>query len=98
MALNNRGWTAIQDGNATPRKQDAIGTLLNGRDAIVIDGVQVDLGTLGGKNSFMNWGEINDWGQKWAIPKRMPWTRTAKAFADSAPTLRVARFCGKTST
>lgn len=62
MTLNNRGWTAIQDGNATPGKQDAIGTLLNGRDAIVLNGVQVDLGTLGGKNSFMNWGEINDWG------------------------------------
>jgi len=63
MTLNDQGWTAIQDGNAVPGKQDAIGTLLNGRDAIVINGVQVDLGTLGGKNSFMNWGEINDWGQ-----------------------------------
>ena len=63
MTLNDQGWTAIQDGNAPPGQQDAITTLLNGRDAIVINGVQVDLGTLGGKNSFMNWGEINDWGQ-----------------------------------
>jgi uncharacterized membrane protein len=63
MTLNDQGWTAIQDGNAAPGQQDAIGTLLNGRDAIVLNGVQVDLGTLGGKNSFMNWGEINDWGQ-----------------------------------
>jgi probable HAF family extracellular repeat protein len=63
MTLNNRGWTAIQDGNAPPGQQDQITKLLNGRDAIVIDGVQVDLGTLGGKNSFMNWGEINDRGQ-----------------------------------
>src|ERR1700677_2252351 len=63
MTLNNRGWTAIQDGNAPPGQQDAITKLLNGRDAIVINGVQVDLGTLGGENSFMNWGEINDWGQ-----------------------------------
>jgi len=63
MTLNNRGWTAIQDGNAPPGQQDAITKLLNGRDAIVIDGVQVDLGTLGGENSFMNWGEINDRGQ-----------------------------------
>ncbi len=63
MTLNNRGWTAIQDGNAVSGKQDAITKLLNGRDAIVIDGVQVDLGTLGGQNSFMNWGEINDRGQ-----------------------------------
>ncbi|HWE86452.1 MAG TPA: hypothetical protein VG267_16020 [Terracidiphilus sp.] len=63
MTLNDRGWTAIQDGNAPPGQQDAITKLLNGRDAIVIDGVQVDLGTLGGENSFMNWGEINDLGQ-----------------------------------
>jgi probable HAF family extracellular repeat protein len=63
MTLNNRGWTAIQDGNAPPGQQDQITTLLNGRDAIVIDGVQVDLGTLGGENSFMNWGQINDRGQ-----------------------------------
>jgi probable HAF family extracellular repeat protein len=63
MALNNQGWTAIQDGNAPAGQQDAIGTLLNGRDAIVINGVQFDLGTLGGQNSFMNWGEINDRGQ-----------------------------------
>jgi probable HAF family extracellular repeat protein len=63
MTLNNRGWTAIQDGSAVPGQQDSIGKLLNGRDAIVIDGVQVDLGTLGGQNSFMNWGEINDRGQ-----------------------------------
>jgi probable HAF family extracellular repeat protein len=63
MTLNNRGWTAIQDGNALPGQQDMITTLLNGRDAIVINGVQIDLGTLGGQNSFMNWGEINDRGQ-----------------------------------
>jgi len=63
LTLNNRGWTAIQDGNAPPGQQDQIRKLLNGRDAIVIDGVQVDLGTLGGENSFMNWGEINDRGQ-----------------------------------
>jgi hypothetical protein len=46
MTLNNRGWTAIQDGNALPGQQDMITTLLNGRDAIVINGVQVDLGIL----------------------------------------------------
>ena len=63
MVLNNQGWTAIQDGNAVPGKQDAISTLLNRRDAIDINGAQIDLGTLGGQNSFMNWGEINDRGQ-----------------------------------
>jgi probable HAF family extracellular repeat protein len=60
MTLNNRGRAAIQDGNALPGQQDQITQLLNGRDAIVINGFQIDLGTLGGQNSFMNWGEIND--------------------------------------
>ncbi len=63
MALNNQGLTVIQDGSAPPGQQDTIGTLLNGRVAIPINGVQVDLGTLGGQNSFTNWGEINDRGQ-----------------------------------
>jgi probable HAF family extracellular repeat protein len=40
-----------------------VGTLLNGRALIGIDGLKLDLGTLGGKNSWMNWGEINDFGQ-----------------------------------
>jgi len=63
MTLNNRGWTATQDYNTTTGKPDGLTQLLNGRDAIVIDGVQIDLDTLGGDNSFMNWGEINDRGQ-----------------------------------
>jgi probable HAF family extracellular repeat protein len=63
MTLNNRGWTATQDYNTVTGRPDGLTQLLNGRDAIVIDGVQFDLGTLGGDNSFMNWGEINDRGQ-----------------------------------
>ena len=31
-----------------------------GRAVIDIDGFKIDLGTLGGENSWMNWGEIND--------------------------------------
>jgi len=63
MTLNNRGWTATQNYNTATGKPDGLTQLLNGRDAIVIDGVQIDLSTLGGDNSFMNWGEINDRGQ-----------------------------------
>ena len=44
-----------------PGQQDnAGGTILKARDAIGINGSQMDLGTLGGQNSWMNWGEIND--------------------------------------
>ena len=64
MSLNDQGWTEIMSGNLPPGQQDNIfGTLLNGRALLGIDGFKLDLGTLGGQNSWMNWGEINDWGQ-----------------------------------
>jgi probable HAF family extracellular repeat protein len=64
MSINNEGWTVIQDASMVPGQQDnAGGTILKARDAIAINGFQIDLGTLGGQNSWMNWGEINDFGQ-----------------------------------
>ena len=64
MSINNKGWTVIQDASMVPGQQDnAGGTILKARDAIVINGSQIDLRTLGGQNSWMNWGEINDRGQ-----------------------------------
>ena len=64
MALNNQGWTEIMEGNLPPGQQDfAGGRLLSGRALIDVDGVKTDLGTLGGPNSWMNWGGINDVGQ-----------------------------------
>jgi probable HAF family extracellular repeat protein len=64
MSLNNEGWTEIMAQNLPPGQQDSLfGTLLNGRILIDIDGIKLDLGTLGGTNSSSNWGEINDFGQ-----------------------------------
>ena len=64
MSVNNEGWTEIMAGNLPPGQQDNIGgQLLNGRALIDVDGFKFDLGTLGGPNSWMNWGEINDFGQ-----------------------------------
>jgi probable HAF family extracellular repeat protein len=64
MSVNDQGWTEIMAGNLPPGQQDNIGgQLLNGRALIDIDGFKFDLGTLGGQNSWMNWGEINDFGQ-----------------------------------
>jgi probable HAF family extracellular repeat protein len=37
--------------------------LLSGPALIDVDGFKIDLGTLGGQNSWMNWGQINDRGQ-----------------------------------
>jgi len=64
MSVNNQGWTEIMAGNLPPGEQDNLfGTLLNGRALIDVNGFKLDLGTLGGSNSWMNWGEINDRGQ-----------------------------------
>src|SRR5215469_715360 len=64
MSVNNEGWTEIMAGNvggAGPNNM--FGTLLNGRAVLGIDGYKIDLGTLGGQNSWMNWGQINDFAQ-----------------------------------
>ena len=64
MSLNNEGWTEIMAGNLPQGQQDNLfGQLLNGRALIDVGGFKLDLGTLGGQNSWMNWGEINDSGQ-----------------------------------
>ena len=64
MSVNNEGWTEIMAGNLPPGQQDIIfGQLLNGRALIDVAGFKTDLGTLGGTNTWMNWGEINDFGQ-----------------------------------
>jgi len=64
MSINDEGSTVIQDASMVPGQQDnAGGKILKARDAIGIDGFQIDLGTLGGENSWMNWGEINNRGQ-----------------------------------
>jgi len=62
MALNNHGWTLIMNGNFR-NPNDPMP--LTARDSINIDGLNIDLGTLGKPNSntWMNWGGINDRGQ-----------------------------------
>ena len=62
MALNNHGWTLIMDGVLDPVSNSLFAKLVSGRAVIDIDGVKTDLGTLGGPNSWMNWGGINDRG------------------------------------
>jgi probable HAF family extracellular repeat protein len=58
MALNNHGWTINQEGrnfNGAPP--------VTALDTMNIGGLKIDLGTLGGTNSWMNWGGINDSGE-----------------------------------
>jgi probable HAF family extracellular repeat protein len=64
MSVNNEGWTEIMAGSLPPGEQDSmLGTLLSGRALIDVDGFKLDLGTLGGTNTWMNWGQINDFAQ-----------------------------------
>ena len=64
MSVNNAGWTEIMAGSTPPGQQDSIfAPLLSGRALLGIYGYRLDLGTLGGQNTWMNWGEINDYAQ-----------------------------------
>ena len=72
MSVNDQGWSEIMAGNFAPGTgvagANSLGdfvpaTPLNGRALINVDGYNLDLGTLGGPNSWMNFGEINDFGQ-----------------------------------
>src|SRR5215468_4552234 len=64
MSVNDEGWTEIMAWNGVP-SQDIhfiAATLASGRVLIGADGFKFDLGTLGGKNSWMNWGDICGFG------------------------------------
>ena len=63
MSLNNQGWTLIMDGFMDPVSNFFNAPVASGHAVINKDGLTIDLGTLGGTNSWMNWGGINDRGE-----------------------------------
>src|ERR1700684_2482587 len=63
MGLNNLGWAENMDGFVNPPITSTSTTIANGRAVIGIHGRNIDLGTLGGKNSWTNYGGINDRGE-----------------------------------
>ena len=63
MGLNNEGWAENMDGFVNPPIKSTSTTIANGRAVIGINGFNIDLGTLGGKNSWTNYGGINDRGE-----------------------------------
>jgi probable HAF family extracellular repeat protein len=54
MGLNNKGWTEVMDTLLDEKSSNMLE-----RASLRIDGVKIDLGTLGGPNSWINWGGIN---------------------------------------
>jgi probable HAF family extracellular repeat protein len=63
MALNNHGWTLSMNGLMDPVSNFIAAPIVTGHAVINIDGLKIDLRTLGGPNSWMNWGGINDRGE-----------------------------------
>ena len=63
MGLNNEGWTENMDGVVNPPIKSTSTTIASGRAVINAHGRNIDLGTLGGKNSWTNYGGINDRGE-----------------------------------
>lgn len=63
MGLNNEGWAENMDGLGNQPVTSLSAGVLSGRAVISIYGHNIDLGTLGGKNSWTNYGGINDRGE-----------------------------------
>jgi probable HAF family extracellular repeat protein len=65
MGLNNHGWAENMDGFVNPPENNLFTTVARGRAVISIDGLNIDLGTLGKSdgNSWINWGGINERGE-----------------------------------
>ena len=64
MSLNNEGLSYIMAGNVGGLgPNNLFGQLENGHAYLGVGRHLFDLGTLGGQNTWMNWGEINDWVQ-----------------------------------
>jgi len=65
MALNNHGWTENMDAFMDPLSNFSGATVVNGHAVLNIDGLRIDLGTLGGPNAntWMNFGGLNDRGE-----------------------------------
>jgi probable HAF family extracellular repeat protein len=63
MGLNNYGWTEIMDQIPEYFTLSTLYPAIEGTDRINTGELNLELGTLGGKNSSINWNGINDPGQ-----------------------------------
>jgi probable HAF family extracellular repeat protein len=63
MAVNDHGWTENMDGIVNPPSNSLFAPVLAGHAVLNIDELKIDLGTLGGKNSFVGYKGLNDRGE-----------------------------------
>ena len=67
MGLNNHGSSLIMDQRLDPFSISLSAHLVQGTVRISIGEVNLELGTLAGKNSSINWNGINDLGEAVAM-------------------------------
>lgn len=63
MGLNNHGWTLNMEQFLDPFSLSTEFPAVSGTDSITIGHINLELGTLGGANSSINWNGINDPGE-----------------------------------
>ncbi len=63
MGLNNHGWALNMEQRLDPFSISLSAHLVQGTDSISIGELKLELGTLGGPNSSINWNGINDPGE-----------------------------------
>jgi probable HAF family extracellular repeat protein len=63
MGLNNYGWTLNMEQFLDPFSLSTEFPAVSGTDSITINHLNLELGTLGGANSSINWNGINDPGE-----------------------------------
>jgi len=63
MGLNNYGWTLNMEQLLDPFSLSTQFPAVSGTDSITIGHINLELGTLGGANSSINWNGINDPGE-----------------------------------
>src|SRR5262249_15866951 len=63
MAVNNHGWSESMNGLMDPVSNFIFAKVVTGHAVINIGELKIDLVTLGGPNSWMNWGGLNDRGE-----------------------------------
>jgi probable HAF family extracellular repeat protein len=63
MGLNNHGWTEIMDQSLDPFSLSLSAHLVQGTVRVSTGELNLELGTLGGTNSSINWNGINDPGE-----------------------------------
>src|SRR3984885_16079228 len=96
MGLNNYGWTENMEQRLDPFSLSLSANLVEGTVRISIDELNLELGTLGGKNSSINWNGINDLGEAVGMSETSVPDRNGEDFCGFGPHLIWRPFLSRT--